>query len=76
MSDSLCGLHIVPNPYVPEDTVIVGPRTFELLTRVPYEQALAELGKALKERAAARRAPRRADQSVRRGAVRDRRGEA
>lgn len=46
----LTELHIVPNKYMPENTVIVGPRTYELLTGESYAEAVAAFGRVLAQK--------------------------
>ncbi|KAF0156256.1 MAG: hypothetical protein FD189_1061 [Elusimicrobia bacterium] len=43
-------LKIVPNPYVPEDTIIVGPATYERLTGESYADARVRFAQELKNR--------------------------
>ena len=44
------GLNVVPNPYVPENTIICGPRTYERLTKDDYEKALERWRKARRDK--------------------------
>jgi len=43
-------INIVPNPYVPENTIICGPRTYELLTGEKYDEALTRWRETLAAR--------------------------
>jgi len=58
MRSSLTGFTIVPNLWMPENTIVVGPKTYEILTGVSYKEAMKTFGKALEAKRKAQHQPK------------------